>query len=802
MAYQRAMRLRILLVAAIAVTTGGCGGAAVRYAVHMQRAEQYLTARNLDKASIEVRNAMQVQPRAAAALDLNGRIEEMRGNWREAAGSYQAALDTQPGDLKAQVGLGKIYVMAGAGERALHVVAPGLVAHPDDPDLLAVRGAAEHLLKNEDAARADAERAVQLAPADETAIALLAALDQQTGKTDQAVALVAAAVRKAPATVSLREVLATLYLSTGQKDLAEQQLRQLVELRPEELPPRVRLAQFLSASGRLEAAQRVLEEAVQKLPKSAVAKVTLADFIATQRSRAAGEATLRKFIGQDPGDYDLRFALGALLQRSGATDEAIAVYREIVSSDGTGPRGLNARTAIAALELTRGQFPPAEALVAEVLRKNPRDSDALILRANISLARNDPTPAIADLRAVLRDQPQSASLHRTLARAYLAQGNSALAEEALHSATEAAPNDPAVVIEFAQFLAERGRVAEAATALEAAVRRMPDNAQVREALIRAYLGKHDMAAARAAAEDLKALHADAPDGFYFAGLVAQQENRLEDSEKDLQRALALKPDSIDVLAALSRLDVQRGKGAAAIARLKALAEHQPRNVLLLNLLGQTYLATKDTTDAASALTQAIEADPRSWPSYRNRARVKVVQSDADGAIADYEAALKIAPSDPQLLMEAAALEEQHGKIDAAIAGYDALYRNDPQVRQLAANNLAMLLVTYRKDQASLDRARELSADFASSDNGALLDTNGWVRFKRGEYTAALSVLEQAVTRSPDSKVIRFHRAMAELQLGLRDRARSDLETALSGSGSFLGSDEARATLTSLTQRSS
>ncbi len=802
MAHQRAMRLRIMLVAAIAVAAGGCGGAEVRYAVHMQRAEQYLAARNLDKASIEVRNAMQVQPRAAAALDLNGRIEELRGHWREAAGSYQAALDLQAGDLKARIGLGKIYVMAGSGDRALQVVAPGLVAHPDNPDLLAVRGAAEHELKREDVALADAERAVRLAPANETAIALLAALYQQTGKADQAVALVAAAVRKAPDAVSLREVLSTLYLGTGQKSLAEEQLRQLVQLRPKELPPRVRLAQFLAGSGRLEDAQRVLEEAVQNLPKSAAAKVTLADFIATQRSRAAGETTLRKFIAQDPGDDDLRFALGALLQRSGATDEAIAVYREIVSSDGTGPRGLNARTAIAALELTRGQFPEAEALVAEVLRKNPRDSDALILRANISLARHDPTPAIADLRTVLRDQPQSASLHRTLARAYLAQGNSALAEEALHSATEAAPNDPAVVIEFAQFLAERGRVAEAATALESAVHRLPDNTQLREALIRAYLGKHDVVAARAAADDLKTMHTDAPDGFYFAGLVAQQDNRLEDSERELQRALTLKPDSIDVLAALSRLDVQRGKGAAAIQRLKTLAEHEPNNVLLLNLLGQTFLATKDTTGATAALTQAIQADPRSWTSYRNRARVKVAQNDPDGAIADYEAALKIAPSDPQLLMEAAALEEQHGRVDAAIAGYDALYRSDPQARQLAANNLAMLLVTYRKDPVSLDRARDLSAAFASSDNGALLDTNGWVRFKRGEYTAALSVLEQAVARSPDSKVIRFHRAMAELQLGLRDRARSDLEMALSGSASFLGSDEARATLTTLTRRSS
>src|SRR5690349_20319947 len=113
MPLQRAMRLAFLLVAA-AATLSGCGGAEVRSAVHPQRAKQYLTEHNLDKASIEARNALQVQPRAAEALDLNGLIEEARGNWRDAAGSYQAALDVARTDERAQEGLGKIYVMAGA----------------------------------------------------------------------------------------------------------------------------------------------------------------------------------------------------------------------------------------------------------------------------------------------------------------------------------------------------------------------------------------------------------------------------------------------------------------------------------------------------------------------------------------------------------------------------------------------------------------------------------------------------------------------------------------------------------------
>src|SRR5206468_257542 len=129
-------------------------------------------------------------------------------------------------------------------------------------------------------------------------------------------------------------------------------------------------------------------------------------------------------------------------------------------------------------------------------------------------------------------------------------------------------------------------------------------------------------------------------------------------------------------------------------------------------------------------------DPRSWMSYRDLALVRLAANDTSGAIGQYEAALKTAPTQPQLLTELASLYEKQGRIDDAIARYDTLYKSDPRVQQVAANNLAMLLVTYKMDQVSLDRARDLTSGFATSGNGALLDTNGWVHFKRREYRDA------------------------------------------------------------------
>jgi len=144
------------------------------------------------------------------------------------------------------------------------------------------------------------------------------------------------------------------------------------------------------------------------------------------------------------------------------------------------------------------------------------------------------------------------------------------------------------------------------------------------------------------------------------------------------------------------------------------------------------------------------------------------------------------------------LYESQRRIDDAIALYDASYRRNPQVQ--IANNLAALLVSYETDRASLDRARDLTAAFSSSNDGTLLDTSGWVHFKRGEFAEAVPILARAAERSPNSKEIRYHLGMAELRAGQTDRARTDLEAAVEGASKYFGADEARTALATLKGR--
>jgi predicted Zn-dependent protease len=795
----RAIRLplRLVVVLGIALAAAGCGNSHSRFLSHMQRGRQYLAADNLDKASIEFRNALQIEPRNPEAFYFNGEVAQRRGGLREAVEYYQGAIDAQPRDSRARAALAKLFVLGGATQRALEVVSPGLLDRPDDPDLLAARAAIRHELKDDTQAREDAERAVRLSPGNENAIGVLAALALRAGDTQRAVSLVSDAVARAPKSIDLRRILSSIYLSVDDPGKAEEQMRALVALQPNELSPRIELARHFAQRHELGAAQQVLEQAVRDFPENDAAKLTLVEFVSTQRSPHEGEQALRAFISREPGNEDLRLALGASRQRAGATQEAVAIYREVIRRDGTRSKGLAARDRIAAIAISAGRYEQAKQLLAEVLDESPRDDDALIMRANIELAQNDPADAVVDLRSVLHDQPKSAVLHRSLARAYLAKGEPALAEETLRSLLDSGTDDLGVRIDLAQVLLQTDRPAQAMLLLEETAKRAPEDTQVSAALIRAYLADRNLSQARAAAQDLQARHPDCADGYYLAGLVAHEEKRLDDAEKELERALQLRPTFSDALTALARYSLERGHGSLAIARLRGALEHDPKNIEIMNLLGATYLETNDLPRAAETLTRAIALAPRSWVGYSSLGQVRLAAGDPQGAVQEYRAAFELAPTQPRVVVPLATLYEKQGHVDAAVACYEALYKGDANARRIAANNLAILLATYKADQASLDRARALTSSFDMATDASLLDTAGWVRFKRREFRDAVPLLERAADRAPDSKVIRYHLGMAQLRSGQKDRARANLETALSGAATFTGSEEARSALASL-----
>ena len=80
--------IKVLVVISLAYFVVACGGAEERKAAYMEKAEKSLNAGDLDKARIELKNVLQIDPKDAQAYFKLGNIFELNPDNSE----YQAKL--------------------------------------------------------------------------------------------------------------------------------------------------------------------------------------------------------------------------------------------------------------------------------------------------------------------------------------------------------------------------------------------------------------------------------------------------------------------------------------------------------------------------------------------------------------------------------------------------------------------------------------------------------------------------------------------------------------------------------------
>jgi tetratricopeptide (TPR) repeat protein len=779
----------------VVLAVSGCGGAQSRKAKHLEKGQAFLVAENYEKARVEFRNALQIAPTDSEARYDNGVVAEKMGNLREAGQFFQGAIDSNPDNIPARTSLGRIYVFAGAPARALETIKPALETHGDEPALLTIRAAANIQLKNVDEALKDAERAVQLAPTSDDAVSVLAGIYKSQNQAEKAQALLKDAIKRNPNTIDLRLVLAQIDSSLGQRPESEALLLDLVRLKPKDKAHRLRLAQFYARSDHVDDAEHVLRDAIRDIPTERDLKTALVELLAERRSRAAAEQELDTLIAANPKDYDLRFVQAQFYEQGKEPSKAEAVYQRIIADAKLDAPGLTARNRLASLLVQSKDIPGALKLIAEVLDKSPRDDDALVMRGNLALSQQDSRSAIADLRSVLRDQPNSVGVMRSLARAHLANGEPALAEETMRRAVEANPQDSNARLDFAQLLAQLGKSEQAKPVIDELVKQQPDNAVALDSQFKIALATKDLVTAKAAADALIAAQPKAAVGYFYQGKLAEIDKRPNDALRFYSTAFDMQPEISDSLEALTRVLVELKRTPEALKRLDELVARYPDGSLAANLKGDVLLSTRQTAGAEAAFKTAIDRSPKWWVPYRNLASAQALDHRDDAAAATLQQGISNAATPDELELQLALYYEKTGSYDAAATVYESALRRNPKA-DVASNNLAMLLVTYKKDPANLQRAKELSARFANSSNANYLDTYGWVLYKRGEATAAVAALQTALSKT-DSPVSLYHLGMAEALAGKSDAARDSLTRSLQSGKSFPGMDEARATLEKL-----
>jgi tetratricopeptide (TPR) repeat protein len=787
---------RLLVWVAAVALLSACGSAQSRLAAYLKRGEAYYNTGNYDKARVEFRNAAQIDPKNAEARVHLGRVAEQLGDLRGAVEQYQAAIYYDPKQVNARASLGRIFLRGGAPNKALELVEPGLTSDPHNALLLTVRGSARAQLGQLAEALEDARQAVTAAPDDPFAIALLASIYKKQSNLGAAVQTVQSGLTRLPNSADLRAILADLNLAQGHPADTEAQLRAIVALEPKVLPYRYRLAGFYLQQKNVDAAEKTLRSAIDDFPADVGPKIQLVEFLVAQRGVDPAIAEIDRILAANSRDDSLALGMADLLTRVGKPDRAEVLLRDIIKRAGTDPAGLTARDRLAALRLMQNDTAGASALLAEVLKKNARDAGALIMRGNIELGAGDATSAITDLRAVLRDQPNDIPVVLVLARAYQQNDQPDLAEETLRGAVQLAPKNVDTRLALAQVLLAAGKLDQAAELLGQVTQDAPKSIPALQLLCQVQATQKHFDDALATAQNIDRVSPKSGLGSYLEGSIEEAQGKIDSAAKYYARALEREPDAGEPLVASVRLDVRRKQFAPAMARLDSVIARLPNNVLAGSLRAELLMTEGQLDPAITAYRKLVPIAPGSPLVYLGLARAQQASNHLDDAAETLRQGIDKTHDATSLVSELSGLYLRQGRVDDSIALYEQVLQQNPH-SIFAVNNLALLLVDYHQDAATIARAQKLAEQLASSSQPQLIDTRGWVRFKSGDYRGAESLLQQAVEKMPQFPEFRYHLGMAQFRSGEEQAAEQSLEAALNAGRPFAGMDEARTTLAQL-----
>jgi len=776
-----------------------CGGAEERKVKYLEKGKQYLEENNYEKAKVEFKNVLQIDPKFAEGYYYMGKIEEHRKDLRKALGNYQKSVELKPDYLDAKANIAKIYTFVGTKEyidKANKEIKEILQKKPDHVMAMLVAATLDAKAGNKQKAIEKLKSIIAKSPDEKDAYSLMASIYLSQKNEQQAISTLEMGIKNSPDAINLRISLAKLYARNSDTyDKAEKLIQDVVALKPDEFKYRVALATFYATSGQKDKAEATLRKAIQENDEEPVRYLVLTEYFAKTKGAAAAEQELIKAIKQKPDMFELRFALVELYKKLNLHDKAKGVLQDIIKLEDISPNGLNARNKLAEIYLGESNINEAQKYIEQVLKESPADNDALFLKGKIAYLLNDDQTVINSIRTVVKNNPKDPDAALLLAQAHERSNQSDLAKSVLLSALEADPLNPKNHLNYANYLASKKQLDEASQTLDKALAYFNGDLDLMKAKLKVLVAEKKLDEVPDLLDMMKKTHPTDEDVYMIRGQYKLAQKKLDDALVEYESAYKYSSTKFKPLETIVKILVNQGEKAEAISRLNKLASDKPYASIAHELLGQIYIQQGNRSEGIKEFELAMDNSQWELP-YISAGTAYLADNKLDKALAILKTGLAKVGNKVPLQFQLAGIYEKQKQYDNAKAVYEKILSGNPANR-LATNNLVSLLVDYGNGNSDIKRAADLASTLENSNNIAFQDTLAWVSLKNGNATKALSIMEGVVAKAPNVPIFEYHMGMAYYQSGNRDKAREMLQKSVDGKGDFPGKDKAKQLLLTL-----
>ena len=704
-------------------------------------AEAFAKEAKYPEAIVQYRNAIAADPQyGQARFKLAEAYVKSNNpeNVPRAMGEYIRSADLMPDNIEAQMQAVQFLLLARRFEDARTRAENVIRRNPRHVEALIAKATAMAGSRDIIGGIAQIEEAIRIDPDNSESYMMLGALQISQQRLAEAEAAFKRAVEVDPKSVAAKQAMASFYWSTNRMPDAENWLKQAIALEPGNLTSQRAYTTFLISQGRAAEAEAPLK-AVAEATKTTPAKLTLADYYLGQRR----------------------------------VDQATPILNDVATAeDGYIP----ARIRLAQLEYATNKQQSAHQRIKEVLAKDAKQVDALVMQAHMLLTERKVDEAQKSAEAAVAANANSAPAQNVLGDVMVVKAEPQVALRAYNEALRINPRVVAVKLKVAQLQMQQGDADAAVLATEEAVRQSRGNPAARMLRARALIARRDY---NRAEEDLAALAREfpkVPQVHAQIGELQLAQNNRAAARKSFDTALALAPDGFEGIRGRVLLDLLEGKSAAARDLIDRQLAKSPNSPPALLLSASVHAAQNNQAKQEETLHKLIQIDPNNLQGFAALAALYVRQGKLDQARQRYESLGTKGASAVAAQTMVGLIYEAQNRPAEATAAYEKLLATNPE-SAVAANNLAW---RYAEDGGNLDVALQLAqtAKRGLPDSPDVNDTLGWIYLKKDLTSQAIASFQQALQAAPVRADYKYHLGMAFAKAGQWVKAAEEFDGAI------------------------
>ena len=407
----------------------------------------------------------------------------------------------------------------------------------------------------------------------------------------------------------------------------------------------------------------------------------------------------------------------------------------------------------------------------QALQVNNTATEARINLALIAIAEHDLSSAKREYQRVLLKDTDNEAAMLGLAKISLQEDNSSEMLTWLNKARRADKYSIAPRVILNRYYVSQQDYQQAKDISSELVDIHPDSIRLLKMHADNLLSLKDLSQAIRVYKKIVSLAADSAQAYFWLASAQYLWQDYPAARENFQQTIKLKKDHIIARNALIQLDMKEKKYQQALIQSRALIEAHPEQALNHETMGDILIYLNTPEQAIRSYKTALSLQKNNYLLVSKIARAYALSGQKIAAAQTLEHWLQAHPENIKIRMMLALLYQQSQQLSQAQKHYEQIIKLRPD-NISAINNLA-LIYSSLNDPRAVEYA-EIAYSLAP-ENANVLDTLGWLLLNNNEQQRALTLLTQAVKSSPADFNIRYHYALALNNNGQKTAAINQLD---------------------------